>query len=274
MAGDISEVIGKLKWSRHQLSVLNLAITDYIDLDPYMAIVKDDPETESYRVIAKLRYPPPASVSHIVGDVLNSLHGVLDYLAWQLVIREGQVPDARAEFPIVKTANEDGSEPPVNIYRTPEGKSRGREAVINDKAVLAMLRDVQPYRDGDRANFHPLQILRELNRESKHRHPVVLATASVSGGFMTGSSPGRTGAIGDALIVTHRRVGDGDEFVQVAYTDAPNGCNPEKASFTPQVSLEGIPADPGADPRPLWDLLAEIYAFVESRVVGPLSLFF
>jgi hypothetical protein len=272
MEADFSEVTSKLNWSRHQLMVLQLAITDYIDLEPYVADVEDDSEAQAYRLIARLRYPPPPGIAHIIGDVLTNLHGVLDYLAWQLVIREGEVPDLQTAFPI-KTPNKDGTEPGVNIYRTPDGKGRGQVPVIKDETVLALLRNVQPYREGDRASFHWLEILRVLNRESKHRHPVVLAAASVGTSVMSGGR--RIGSIDDTLSINFRRIDDGDELAIVPYADAPEGCNPEQATFAPQIALEGVPVtNPEGPPPEALTILSAIYEYIADQIVSRFSLLF
>jgi hypothetical protein len=59
-----------------------MAVADYVVLKPYVTLIKNDPSAKGYRVTAHLRYPPPATIAHIVSDVLNSLHGTLDYFAW------------------------------------------------------------------------------------------------------------------------------------------------------------------------------------------------
>lgn len=264
MPGDFSEFTSKLRWASHQLAVLNLAVYDYIGEEPYVAVVEDDSEAECYRVRAKLQLPPPANLSHIVGDVLNSLHGSLDYLAWQLVLREGGTPDERTEFPIIKATNEDGSEPAVNIYKAPGPGKRRRVPVINDETILALLRSVQPYHEGDRADLHSLQVLRRLNRECKHRHPVVLVAASVMSSFPA------VATLEETISLTSRRIEDGDEITTVTYKEAPDGRPPEQATFSPEVSLEGVPSDAPA----LVPFLGNLLTWVDQRIAGSFRLLF
>lgn len=264
MPGDFSEFTSKLRWANHQLAILNIAVHDYMGEEPYVAVVEDDPKAECYRIRAKLQLPPPVNLAHVVGDVLNSLHGSLDYLAWQLVLREGDTPDERTEFPIIKAMNEDGSEPSVNIHKAPTSGKRGRVPVINDEAILALLRSVQPYHDGDRADLHPLQVLRRLNRECKHRHPVVLVAASVMSSFPA------VAALDETISLTNRRIEDGDEITMVTYADAPDGRPPEQATFSPEISLEGVPKDTPT----LVPFLANLLTWVDQRVATPFRLFF
>lgn len=174
MAGDFSNVLSKIRWAEHQIALLYIAVSDYINLEPYVIAIKDEPEAQRHVATVHLRYPPPATLAHIVGDALNSLQGVVDYLASELVIREGETPDLATSFPIVRKAKEDGSEPWVNITRTGDN-GRGHVSVIKDPVVLTLLRDVQPYKAGDDWATHPLQLLRTLNGESKHRRPAVIA---------------------------------------------------------------------------------------------------
>ena len=141
MAGDFKEVLDKLAWAKHQVAVFNLACSDYIDQDPYVAEVIDDPEAQAYRIVARLRYPPPASLAHAVGECLSNLHGVLDYLAAQLVYRARGQPDHNSVFPI-RGPNPDGTEPWVNITTAGKG-GRGEVAAIkDDPVVIALLRRV------------------------------------------------------------------------------------------------------------------------------------
>jgi hypothetical protein len=275
VAGDFAQVESKMNWARHQLGVLNLALADYGDLKPFEDRIEEDDAAECYRVRAHLRYPPPASLSHLVGDVLTNLHGVLDYLAWQLVIREGETPDRETNFPIiVKAADNGGGDDAVNIYRRDKERNRRRVPTIHHPVALGLLRLVQPYHQGEDASSHPLEVLRTLNNQSKHQHPVLLATATVGGTFMTGPGNRPVGGIEDSLLLTHRRVKHGEELFTIRYADAPNGCAPGKATFAAEVSLEDSPWDPGDPLGDVQTLLAWIAAFVDQHIVGACSLLF
>jgi len=174
---DFSQVLSKFEWAKHQITALHEAVTNYVNQKPYTTVVSDDPDTQTYRVTLDLRQPPPAAIPHIVGDVLNSFQGTLDYLAWQLALREGGVPDFQTFFPIIKGSNQNVPDQRVNVFRS-KLTERHRPALVTDEAVLEILRNVQPSNlPLENQRFHPLVILSTLNREAKHRYPAVLATA-------------------------------------------------------------------------------------------------
>jgi hypothetical protein len=273
MPGDFGEVLSKFQWARRQIALLDIALADYINLEPYMAEVADQPEAQAYKVVARLRYPPPPALSHIVGDVLNSLHGTLDYLAWQLALRENGVPDLRTAFPIVKSPNEDGSEPPVNIYRSGDG-GRGTFPLIKDPEVITRLRDIQPYRlPEDERHLSVLLLLRTLNGEGKHRHPTVVTSAIDQGHYAYSM-----GGVAFPDIPPDAKVGlittnftprkDGDELAWVPYSWI-EGRPPEHTDFTTLVTLEEAPVYPRTgEPFPVNACLTNIAMWIENNVLA------
>jgi hypothetical protein len=265
VAGDYSRVISKARWARHQLALVNLATTDYVDLDPYVAVIEDDPEAQGYRVFAELRHAPPVSLAHQIGDFFSSLHGVLEYLAHELVIREGERPDAQTCFPIIWTsADKDSGPTQVNIFR---GRGKRRKALIKDELVLWMLNDIQPYHHGASAVRHPLQVLRVFNGICKHRHPVVLTSTSE-----TAHITPRENSVARFLMNVYG-FEDKDHLALVPYTDAPNGVKPSEVSFSPGVTVEGIPVEL-VDVEPAEGQLAQLLNFVNGRVAAPFEIFF
>src|SRR3954466_1551387 len=166
-SGDFSEVRLKLWWAHNQLTLLNEATARYVQSQPYETVIEDRPDLEGYRTTAKLREPPPPELALLAGDFLNSIQGALDYLAWQLVLREGGRPGRATYFPI-KLPRPDGSSVDVEIL------DERRNPAIRDPAVLGALRAVQPH--GDEPANHPLVVLTKLNGETKHRHlPLLIA---------------------------------------------------------------------------------------------------
>jgi hypothetical protein len=265
VAGDFAQVISKARWARHQLALVNLATTDYLDLDPYLAVIEDDPEAEGYRVFAELRHEPPLALAHQVGDFFNNLHGVLEYLAHELVLREGERPDPQTCFPIVsEPADQGGGEARVNIF---SGRGKRRKALIQDQLVLGMLDHIQPYRHGDDAYRHPLQILRVFNRICKHRHPAVLTSTSQTASIIPHmEGPAR-------LLMNRYGFEDKDHLALIPYVDAPDGVQPEDVAFSPGVTVEGIPAEL-IDAEPADGQLTQLLDFVNWRVVKALQIFF
>jgi hypothetical protein len=257
MAVDFSQVLSKFNWSNRHMAALHFAVSDYIDLDPFVTAVEDQPEAQAYSVTLKLRCSPPTTISHVIGDVLNSLHGTLDYLAYQLALREGETPDLETSFPIIKPSKDGTAEQRVNIYRRGDD-GRGRVPMIKDPKVLAFLREVQPYQCGDRWANHPLHILRTLNGKIKHRYPALLVTATPVSAFVytTKAEPVISANLGGPFE-------DGDQIALVPYTEQPEFAAPEHAKFQTVVSLEGAPSAA----EPVLKTLGDIGAYVYDTVL-------
>lgn len=273
--GDFSQVLSKFRWTQHHLAVLDLAVSDYVNSNPYMAAVEDQPNAEAYKVVARLRYPPPASISHIISDCVSSLQGTLDYLAWQLALREGEIPDEQTSFPI-KMPNQDGSKPPVNLYGS-KGSGKQRPALIHDEAVLQILRDVQPFNSAEEdLSLHYLISLRKLNNESKHRHPSVLVSTIDQGHYVYATNTPFGAVLPEginlAMVTTNFcPLHDGDEMAWVHYLSAPDGAPPEYDDFPTVVSLEMAPRKPSGHALTAVEALTGIAMRIDQRILYPVS---
>jgi hypothetical protein len=279
-SGDFDAVASKFRWAQRQIAELDLAVTDYVSSHPYVSVVEDQRDAQAYKVTARLRYPPPGSIAHIVGDVLNSLHGTLDYLAWQLALRENATPDHLTAFPIIESPNSDGSEPQVNVYRA-QAQGRGRVAMLDDVAVIDVLRKVQPFHGSEsERGLSPLVLLRKLNRDSKHRHPAVV-TSSVDQGHYLFVTPTPWGAtlpegVNVAMVTTNfTPLHDGDEMAWVPYLSVPEDGLPEYDDLPTFVSLEKIPTYPRTGlPFPVVEAMADIAMFIERHILRPIGEIF
>jgi hypothetical protein len=251
----------RFRWAGHQLANLDLAVSDYIDADPYDTVYEDDPEAKEWREYARERFPPLTSIANIVEDLLNNLHGTLDYLARQLALRENRDPDTGTAFPLVKTMKPDGTEPVVNIFR---GTGKKRVPLIADEYVLTALRYVQPYTYGDLADAHPLQVLRTLNGESKHRFPVVTSAAAV---------PPTIRAVGSNTVQfgsPWRRVQNGDEVSCCLYEWLPEGGPPNKTKRVTEVRLKEWPENPRTKaPLTVETAMRSIGTYINGYVLAP-----
>lgn len=278
MPGDFGQVLSKMRWAAHHLAVLDTAVSDYVDLDPHVAVIKDDPEAKCHRVFVHLRYPPPPSLAHIVGDVLGNLHGVLDYLAWQLAIREGEVPDFRTSFPIVKDPQKDGSEPTINIYRSGT-RPRDRVPMIKSAEVLALLHEVQPYKNPpDHRSRHPLQVLRTMNRDSKHRHPAVVSSAVAGREYSVRLPDDFPGDAKWGVYAAPKHLlpfKDGDEMAQIPFGLAADDGFPEENVFASFVALDEARCDrDSGQPFTVRDVLVPIALYIETVVIAKFASLF
>lgn len=103
----------------------------------------------------------------IFADFLGNLRSALDHLAWRLVEVSGNEPHNRTSFPAAKTEA---------AWLT----ARGRDVRGIAPELVAVIDEVQPYRDDDpERNF--LWVLDEVNNLNKHR--MIPATAESLGGF-------------------------------------------------------------------------------------------
>lgn len=237
--------------------MLDLAITDYINLNPYVATVEDQPKAQGYLVTAQLRYPPPADLAHLVGDVLNNLQGTLDYLAYQLVLRENGTPDRTTVFPIVKPSKDGLTEQRVNIFRRKKNGRGEKVPLITDRSVLALLRSVQPYHYGQRWTDHPLALLKSLNGESKHRYPAIIATLIAGARYTYTRNDVRM------FTVTDGPIKDGEKITWLPYTDGMQFGPPEDQILTPHVSFESVQPEFGT---PLMDSISLMYECIRMDI--------
>jgi hypothetical protein len=101
--------------------------------------------------------PIPARLGLICGDVLQCIRSSLDYLVWELVLAEGNVPNKQNMFPIALTLGD---------YKNEVVKRHRLDGI--SATALAHIEACQPYLVGD-PSHHPLAILDELTNINKHR---------------------------------------------------------------------------------------------------------
>ena len=114
------------------------------------------------RYVCRLEGAPtlPPEFTTVVGDCLHNQRSALDHLAWQLVLRDGGVPDRRrTQFPILLKEPSEG-------VKVAGGVSEG---------TVERLVELQPFTWAKRgtsqesAELSPLAVLRRLNNVDKHR---------------------------------------------------------------------------------------------------------
>lgn len=246
MPGDFDQIAQKMWWATKQLTPLWEAISEYINRRPYVTIIQDKPELEGYEVTIRLHEAPPPKLALMAGDFLNNAQGALDYLAWQLVLRENGSPGVPTSFPLL-LPDQDGSLPTIKI-----ADEKGKIAV-NDPAVLDALDAVQPYKDGPNARSHPLFLLKRLNRESKHRQLTLLAVDVPAFSIDGFAEPPKQLPI---PALTPKRLQDEQEVKFSPYGQPPNARMPEKVELAAGVAVEGVghPVPTG-----LWDIMVSIH---------------
>lgn len=166
-SANLAEVHRKIDWAEEHLHRLNDAISSYSQSPPYVPVIgaqfeneRPDGTTDSYIAVTASRVKPlPESLPLIVGDFLHNLRASVDYLAWQLVLLSGGIPDQKTDFGIWgEGVRRDKLGDPILIRPKPS----------ND--ILTLVDGLQPYKSGNAYATHPLYIIHDLNRIDKHRH--------------------------------------------------------------------------------------------------------
>ena len=138
--------------------------------------------------------PPLSPISLLIGDALHNLRSALDLLAFALANAytkplPEEVAD-RSEFPIF--GDEDGhggtGVGSARFYaRTKAGKPAHGSGLAKisgwHPVAQAIVEGLQPYKRGDECRSHPLWVLHELDRISKHRLLHTTATGSAGTGW-------------------------------------------------------------------------------------------
>lgn len=173
----------KLQRALFHIQALNEAIKGFRQSETHGLIREDDPKTGEGVWYLDVPDHPPVTWSPVVGDILHNLHSTLDHLTWRLAVRAnyGHEPDSstRATFPIFKQRS--------RFWK--KGKRSGKQgwgAATGATALLTLPGDarrlvlaVQPYKNGNRAESHPLWHLHTLSNEDKHKTLHVVQAAIV-----------------------------------------------------------------------------------------------
>lgn len=118
---------------------------------------------------------PPASISIIMGDVVQNLRSALDYLVWELVLANHQTPGESNAFPICRSEKEFMGE-----------LGRNRLAGVNPDVIAEVAR-LQPYFNGADVDKSFLWTLHHFANINKHRRILLtrLKTAPIPPGLIT-----------------------------------------------------------------------------------------
>lgn len=105
----------------------------------------------------------------LIGDFLHNARSTIDNLLWRIAELQG-TPSKQTLFPIFTTHSEwiAGAGPHV------KGVSVRAQALV---------RSLQPYRDGNDAADHPLWLLKQLSNWDKHRGLAVVGAGTFASGY-------------------------------------------------------------------------------------------
>ena len=150
----------KIDWAKQHIGTLEQAIKTFRTSDPYGFKIENDPKSGDKIHIIQIRQQTPANFPLIIGDAIHNLRSALDYLAWQLVLANGQQPKSGrggTQFPTLNTKGKSG-----------QGDIQG----ISTRAQT-LVDAVQPYQGSD----DDLWTLHQLDITDKHKLLIVTAFA-------------------------------------------------------------------------------------------------
>ena len=141
---------------------------------PCRVRVEFDPHSQEQRwVVDGFNYFIPFELGLIFGDALNNFRSALDYIAYRMVLANGQIPTTHTAFPICSTKDAYHS-----IRASRSDPLRG----MSDEAIAAIQRHQPCFTvDPDIKQF--LNLLRDMNNIDKHRRLHLLAASSSMIGF-------------------------------------------------------------------------------------------
>jgi hypothetical protein len=170
---DLSGVRLKLARANKHLNKLEAELKRFTTEDselPEVQIRSDGPWT----CVDLLPFPkaPSPDLSLIAGDAIYNLRATLDYLIWQLILREGKRPGVRHAFPIYEKRPEFISQ----VEAPPKGRENRSPlyGIPVSGDVWTIIEQAQPYRRGQHPAplTHPLAVLHRLSNIDKHHSPL------------------------------------------------------------------------------------------------------
>jgi hypothetical protein len=177
----------------------------------------------------------------------------------------------RTEFPL-KRPQKDGGTPTIEICRA--GKNnRGKVPVVTDATapdVITRLRNVQPYTAGDDWERHPLQVLRTLNGEGKHRAPPIVVLTAGLAHFEFWNEDGSQHSFATNF---GKRYEDGEQVDAFPHPGSPGdyighaASPPHHGTVAACVVIEGVEAFDGLTPLTVVDQLGGIASYVRENVL-------
>lgn len=157
---DLSGAREKVKWAKEHIKNLDGRRTTFLGLQPYHVVPEFYPERNFTVFFLDGFQPALPEISLLAGDAAHNLRTALDYLACELVKRNGNNPSTLTCFPIAESIEKYEAESPRKV----EGMAK------TDKEAISLLK---PYKGGNDAlwGLHRMDIL------DKHH---LLTTAAIT----------------------------------------------------------------------------------------------
>lgn len=252
------QVLAKLDWAKQHIDKLKAALRRFHDANPVSTFTKTDPKSGYLSYYVRDIPAVPAEIQLILGDVLYSLRGALDYLACGLV--PVVTPDTK--FPVAHSAK---------IYKS----TLDRVVPAIGKDALKVLDSIHPYQGGDLLLWQ----LHKLNIIDKHRLLLTVCVVNPMRTLRPGEELSATSSIPERLLLEPRE-GFPNIIAENVFSPIPLKAGDKLLAVPPAESEQEVGFyfavgihEPGiAEGTPLVMLVEFLYRRVEG-VVGKLSPF-
>jgi hypothetical protein len=180
---DLKPILAKLGRAKTHAQRFDEVAQEIFNRRPFELVGGEEEDGFAIRWKQNGEYPDFEPLSLIFGDMLYNLRATFDYLAWQLVLLNGEEPSRDTSFPCVrKSENWDNN--------TVKKQLKGIPPRWVDE-----IKQLQPFdaRYTGAPETHPLAVLDEANNVNKHRMlPIALVTPRRVAYEISGVPPGVT----------------------------------------------------------------------------------
>ena len=239
-------MIEKLRRADKHLIALFHEISEYVDSTPYELVAKRDPDNRAVMIFRVTRQPPLAFAT-AVGDVIANMRSALDYIAHELIKRNGCTPHpTRVQFPICTTVRDFDNEAIAN-----------RRLCAISLFGYRLIDAMQPHqvRKG-KPEAHPLWHLAKLSNLDKHRS-LALSAFSLHYQWIYVGSNGRVQTVKSDKMLHH-----GDVAARL-----PPGFNPKETAVHGKLTCQVAFQDPPAVDHEVIATLQHIREFIGEIVL-------
>jgi hypothetical protein len=254
----------KVQRAKEHFRDLLLRHQEFTGLNPYGVVIEHDPETGERIWRARVSRSIPETWSITIGDVIHNLRAALDYLAWDLWIKNGgDVADPAAtaiNFFVI-----DPTKP--SIAKGVKAIREGRVKTFGRTALPLMERlQVDPGRKASTdPELRPLILLHKLDIWDKHRRlNIVGGTVRLT--QMTLGGPGEDVHIDHLVVgggdIRTVPIADGTELLRLQLGPSTPNVQMDQ-QFTPYVAFEQ--EGPGKG-EPIIETLDQLISFVDETL--------
>jgi hypothetical protein len=151
----------KVERAKRHLAEAKAEVACYLDTKPYEFPTEHQGGVFTARP-AVIKQQPPDNLRLVLGDVIGNLRPILDYVAWELVVKHSPTPPVKGKTRIYFPLSKDPAQFAERIK-----EFRDKYAV--PAPALSLIESAQPYHPG----YQPLGTLNALVNEDKHIVPVL-----------------------------------------------------------------------------------------------------